>query len=74
MSMIPTKYEYTPPVQIAGQAKDFTTKIEIAQGPGGWTATLHITSSPLHTAGDAQSKLRGELLRLAEMLGGAGAK
>jgi hypothetical protein len=74
MSMHPTKYEYTPSVQIAGMAKDFTTKIEIAQGSGGWTATLHITSSPLHTAGDAQAKLRQELLRLAESLGGAGGK
>lgn len=72
--MHPTKYEYAPPTQIAGVAKDFTTKIEIAQSSGGWTATLHITSSPLHTAGDAQSKLRQELLRLAETLGGAGGK
>lgn len=72
MAMQPTKYEYTPPTQTAGMAKDFTTKIEIAQGPSGWTATLHITSSPLHTAGDAQAKLRGELIKLAEMLGGGG--
>lgn len=74
MSMNPTKYEYTPSVQIAGMAKDFTTKIEIAQSSGGWTATLHITSSPLHTAGEAQAKLRSELLRLAETLGGLGSK
>ncbi len=74
MSMHPTKYEYTPPVQIAGVAKDFTTKIEIAQASGGWTASLHITSSPLSTAGDAQAKLRGELLRLVEMLGGPAGK
>jgi len=71
MSLIPTKYEYVPPVQTAGMAKDFTTKIEIAQGSGGWTATLHITSSPLHTAGDAQNKLAQHLIRLAESLGGA---
>lgn len=74
MSMTPTKYEYTPPVQTAGMAKDFTTKIEVTQGPNGWIATLHITSSPLHTAGEAQSKLRGELLRIAEMLGGSVSK
>jgi len=72
--MTPTKYEYTPPVQTAGMAKDFTTKIEIAQGANGWVATLHITSSPLHSAGDAQAKLRGELLRLAETLGGSATK
>jgi len=69
MAMTPTKYEYTPPVQIAGVAKDFTTKIEVAQTAGGWTATLHITSSPLSTAGEVQSKLAQHLIRLAESLG-----
>lgn len=68
--MKPTKYEYAAPVQIAGMAKDFTSKIEIAEGAGGWTATLHVTSSPLETSGAAQSKLREHLLKLAEELGG----
>lgn len=70
MPMKPTKYEYAPPVQIAGMAKDFTSKIEIAEGAGGWTATLHITSSPLDSAPTAQGKLREYLLKLAEELGG----
>lgn len=67
--MNPTKYEYTAPTQIAGQAKDFTTKIEITQGSGGWTANLSITSSPLHTSGDAQNKLAQHLIRIAAELG-----
>lgn len=66
--MNPTKYEYTPPVQVAGMAKDFTTKVEIAQTPQGWVATVQINSSPLGTVSDAQTKLRGELLKIAELL------
>ncbi|MEX2717488.1 MAG: hypothetical protein Q6370_014405 [Candidatus Sigynarchaeota archaeon] len=71
MPMQPTKYEYTPPVQIAGMAKDFTSKIEIAQTAAGWVATCHITSSPLDTSNVAQGKLREHLLRLAEELSGS---
>jgi len=69
MTMKPTKYEYAPPVQVAGMAKDFTTKVEITQTPGGWVATVQINSSPFTGgAAEAQAKLRGELSRIAEML------
>jgi hypothetical protein len=70
MPMNPTKYEYTPPVQISGVAKDFTSKVEIAQSANGWIATLHISSSPFDNAGTASQRLRAELIRLAEELGG----
>lgn len=72
MPMNPTKYEYTPPVQVAGMAKDFTSKIEIAQTAGsGWTVLVHVTSNPFENAGVAAQKLRDELLRLVDHLTGA---
>jgi hypothetical protein len=68
MPMNPTKYEYAAPVQVAGMAKDFTTKVEIAQTPQGWIATVQINSSPLSNVAEAQTKLRAELLKIAELL------
>ena len=70
MPMNPTKYEYTPPVQVAGMAKDFTTKVEITQTPQGWIATVQINSSPLGNVNEAQTKLRAELLKIAELMQG----
>jgi hypothetical protein len=70
MSMKPTRYEYAPPVQIAGVAKDFTSKIEISQTPAGqWSVELRIVSGGLDTAAAATTKLREEMLRLIEHLG-----
>jgi len=70
--MKPTKYEYAPPLQIAGVARDFTTRIEISQTASGtWTGTVNITSIPLETSADVQGKLRDELMRLADQLGGS---
>jgi hypothetical protein len=67
--LIPSKFEYVPATQIAGMARDFTTKIEIAQTVNGWMALVHITSSPSATsAAEVQRKLRDELLRVAEIL------
>lgn len=71
MPMNPTRYEYVPPIQVAGMAKDFTSKVEIAQSPQGWTATVHIVSSPLESAGVAAQRLRDEMQRLIEHLTGA---
>ena len=68
--MKPTRYEYAPPVQIAGVAKDFTSKIEISQAPTGqWTVELRIVSGGLDSAAVATTKLREEMLRLIEHLG-----
>lgn len=66
--MNPTRYEYVPPVQVAGMPKDFTSKMEISQSLQGWTVTVHIVSSPLETAGVAAQKLRDEMQRLIEHL------
>ena len=69
MPMQPSKYEYIPPVQIAGKAKDFTTKVEITQGPNGWLVAVNIASSPFPESGVANLRLREYLVRLAEELG-----
>lgn len=72
MPMNATRYEYASPVQAAGLAKDFTSKIEISQSTGGWTAVLHVVSVPLETAADATKKLREEMQRLIDQLGAMG--
>jgi hypothetical protein len=68
MSLKPTRYEYIPPVVVAGIARDFTSKVEISQHGGQWMAVCHVTSVPLGSSGEALTKLREELLRLIEYI------
>jgi hypothetical protein len=67
----PTKYEYEAPTRIAGNPATSTTKLDVTQTGSTWIATLHVTSIPCNSAGDAQTKLREELMNLITELGGS---
>lgn len=70
MPMKPSKYEYVPPTQISGAARDFTTKVEIAGTPNGWMGMIHSVTGVFPTSDEAQRKLREELLRIVAVLEG----
>jgi hypothetical protein len=68
--MKPTRYEYEQPTQIHGASSKVSTKIDCTARGNLWVATLHMTTVPATSAGDAQNALREELLRVAATLGG----
>lgn len=70
MTLKPTRYEYEPPLRIHGTPIEVETKIDVVQQGGQWTATMTSKTIPSGSAGEAQSRLREECLRIAALLGG----
>lgn len=70
MSLKPTRYEYEPPQRIHGTPIEVDTKIEVVQQGSQWIASMTCKSTPANSAGEAQTRLREECLRIAAILGG----